>query len=195
MEPERGKVNYATVDNALAWAAAEGIPVRGHCIYWGIPNRVMDWLRVLPDAELRAALAERGRSAGRAFGAVRGVRPQQRDDSRQLLRGAARGRDHQRDGALGEGGDPNAKLFVNDYDITTGRRLDDYVKHIRKLLDAGVPLAGIGVQGHLHGDEFDPAALQKALDALAVFGLPIRITEFNMPGSGRSSMRATGRRR
>ena len=79
-------------------------------------------------------------------------------------------------------GDPNAKLFVNDYDITTGRRLDDYVKHIRKLLDTGVPIAGIGVQGHLHGDEFDPAALQKALDALAVFGLPIRITEFNMPG-------------
>jgi GH35 family endo-1,4-beta-xylanase len=79
-------------------------------------------------------------------------------------------------------GDPDARLFVNDYDITTGKRLDDYVKHIRALLDAGVPLSGIGVQGHLHGDSFDPAALQKSLDVLSQFGLPIRITEFNFPG-------------
>ena len=69
-------------------------------------------------------------------------------------------------------GDPNAKLFVNDYDILTGNRLDDYVKHIRDLLAIGVPIAGIGVQGHLHGDTFDPAALQHALDELAKFNLP-----------------------
>ena len=79
-------------------------------------------------------------------------------------------------------GDPDAKLCVNDYDITTGNRLDDYVKHIRGLLDAGVPLSGIGVQGHLHGDSFDPAALQKSLDVLSQFKLPIRITEYNFPG-------------
>jgi GH35 family endo-1,4-beta-xylanase len=79
-------------------------------------------------------------------------------------------------------GDPNARLFVNDYDMTTGNRLEDYVKHIRKLLDAGVPISGIGVQGHLHGDSFDPAALQRSLDELFQFPLPIRITEFNFPG-------------
>src|SRR4051794_22254339 len=183
MEPEHGKINYTTVDNALEWAAAQGIPVRGHCIFWGIPNRVQEWLKVLPDGELRAALAERGRTAGRRF---RG-RFAEYDLNNEMIHG------NYYEQRLGEGitkemalwvkeGDPNAKLFVNDYDITTGRRLDDYVKHIRKLLDAGVPLAGIGVQGHLHADTFDPAALQKALDELAVFGLPIRITEFNMPG-------------
>jgi GH35 family endo-1,4-beta-xylanase len=79
-------------------------------------------------------------------------------------------------------GDPEAKLFVNDYDILTGKRLADYVAHIRKLLDMGVPIAGIGVQGHLHGDSFDPAALWSALDELAKFRLPIRVTEFNFPG-------------
>jgi len=79
-------------------------------------------------------------------------------------------------------GDPNAVLYLNDYDILTGRRLDDYVVHIRRFLDQGVPFAGIGVQGHLHGDTFDAAALQKALDRLAEFKLPIRVTEFNFPG-------------
>jgi GH35 family endo-1,4-beta-xylanase len=54
--------------------------------------------------------------------------------------------------------------------------------HIRKLLKQGVPIAGIGVQGHLHGETFDRSQLRKALDSLAVFNLPIKVTEFNMPG-------------
>ena len=37
-------------------------------------------------------------------------------------------------------------------------------------------------QGHLHAESFDPAALQNALDELAKIGLPLRVTEFNMPG-------------
>jgi GH35 family endo-1,4-beta-xylanase len=79
-------------------------------------------------------------------------------------------------------GDPKAKLFFNDYDVLTGKRLDDYIVHIRSLLKDGVRMDGIGVQGHLHGESFDPDALRGALDKLAQFGLPIRITEFNIPG-------------
>ena len=66
--------------------------------------------------------------------------------------------------------------------MLTGNRLADYVQHIQRLLDAGVPFSGIGAQGHLHGDSFDAAALQNALDTLAQFKMPIRITEFNFPG-------------
>jgi GH35 family endo-1,4-beta-xylanase len=78
--------------------------------------------------------------------------------------------------------DPDAVLYLNDYDILTGKRLDDYIAHIRKFLDQGVPFGGIGVQGHLHGDSFDAAVLRDALARLAQFHLPIRITEFNFPG-------------
>ena len=78
--------------------------------------------------------------------------------------------------------DPQAVLYLNDYDILTGRRVEDYAVQIRTLLDQGVPIGGIGVQGHLHGDTFDPVALQKSLDRLAGFKLPIRVTEFNFPG-------------
>ena len=79
-------------------------------------------------------------------------------------------------------GDPGAKLYLNDYDILTGNRLADYMAQIRKLRKQGVPITGIGVQGHLHTDTFDRNQLKNALDSLAVFKLPIRITEFNMPG-------------
>ena len=83
--------------------------------------------------------------------------------------------------------DPDAKLWLNDYDILIedsplGIGLPEYMAHIRKLLKEGVPIAGIGVQGHSHLETFDRAYLKKALDSLAIFNLPIRITEFNMPG-------------
>ena len=78
--------------------------------------------------------------------------------------------------------DPQAVLYLNDYDILTGRRVEDYAAQIQRLLEQGVPIGGIGVQGHLHGDSFDPVALQRALDRLAQFKLPVRVTEFNFPG-------------
>jgi GH35 family endo-1,4-beta-xylanase len=78
--------------------------------------------------------------------------------------------------------DSNARLYLNDYDILTGRQLDNYIKHIRGFLDEGASIDGVGVQGHLHGDSFDPQALRHALDKLAAEGLPVCITEFNFPG-------------
>jgi endo-1,4-beta-xylanase len=183
MEPRRGEVNYATVDAILAWTDEHGIPLRGHNIYWGIEKFVPEWLKSLDDATLRQTLEARARDVGRRY---RG-RFAEYDLNNEMIHGnyyATR---------LGPGitkemagwvraEDPAAVLYLNDYDITTGRRLDDYVAHIRDLLAQGVPIGGIGVQGHLHGETFDRAALRRSLVTLAQFNLPIRITEFNVPG-------------
>jgi GH35 family endo-1,4-beta-xylanase len=183
MEKEKGKVDYTTVDAMLDWAGANGIPLRGHCIYWGIPNRVMDWQKALGNEPLRMAVKQRGRSIAARY------RDQfdEYDLNNEMIHAdyyADRfGPDFVKQMALWvKEGDPKATLYFNDYDITTGRRLDDYVKHIRRILDLGTPMEGIGVQGHLHGDSFDAAALQNSLDVLAQFKLPIRITEYNFPG-------------
>jgi GH35 family endo-1,4-beta-xylanase len=183
MERERGRVDYSVVDRMLAWADREEIPLRGHCIFWGVPRFVQSWLKDLPDDELRLAVQGRARSVGARYR----DRFAEYDLNNEMIHAnlyeERLGPAITKQMALWvKDGDPNAKLFVNDYDILTGRRLDDYVKHIRSLLDMGAPIAGIGVQGHLHGDSFDPAALQNALDELAKFNLPIRITEFNFPG-------------
>lgn len=183
MERERGQVNFSIVDSMLAWADKQGIPLRGHCIFWGVPNYVQAWVKQLDDDELRMAVQQRARTIGARY---RG-RFAEYDLNNEMIHAnyyeQRLGPEFTRQMALWvKEGDPNAKLFVNDYDILTGNRLDDYVKHIRRLLDMGTPIAGIGVQGHLHGDTFDPAALQKALDELAKFSLPIRVTEFNFPG-------------
>ena len=183
MERQKGQVNYAVVDRMLDWAEKQEISMRGHCVFWGVPNHVQPWLKEMKDEDLTATVRERGRTIGARY---RG-RFAEYDLNNEMMHAdyyeQRFGIDFVRRMALSvKEGDPDAALFVNDYDITTGNRLDDYVQHIRKLLDAGVPLSGIGVQGHLHGDSFDPAALQKSLDELSQFHLPIRITEFNFPG-------------
>ena len=183
MEPERGRVDYSIVDAMLTWAERNQIPLRGHNIFWGVPDRVQPWQKALDNAALRETLRARALDVGRRY---RG-RFAEYDLNNEMLHA------NYYEDRLGAGitremaawvreGDPNAVLYLNDYDILTGRRLDDYVVHIRRFLDQGVPFAGIGVQGHLHGDTFDAAALQKALDRLAEFKLPIRVTEFNFPG-------------
>jgi GH35 family endo-1,4-beta-xylanase len=183
MERERGVVNYAAVDTMLDWADKEGILLRGHCIFWGIPNRVQNWLKALPDEEMRLAIVQRGKAIGARYKG----RFTEYDLNNEMIHAdyyAERlGPEFIKQMALSvKDGDPNAKLFVNDYDILTGNRLGDYVKDIRRLLAMGTPIAGIGVQGHLHGDSFDPVALRNALDELAQFKLPVRVTEFNFPG-------------
>jgi len=183
MEPERGRVDYSIVDAILAWTDRNQIPLRGHNIFWGVPDRVQVWQKALSDSELRETLRARALDVGRRY---RG-RFAEYDLNNEMLHA------NYYEDRLGAGitremaawvreGDPNAVLYLNDYDILTGKRLDDYIVHIRRFLDQGVPFGGIGVQGHLHGDSFDAAALQRALDRLAEFKLPIRVTEFNFPG-------------
>jgi len=183
MEQRKGEVDYAVVDTMLTWTRQHEIPLRGHNVFWGIPNRVQPWLKAMDGDALRAALKARALDVARRY---RGQFPEY-DLNNEMLHGnfyeERLGPDITRDMAgWMRQEDPQAVLYLNEYDILTGRRLEDYVAQIRKFLDQGVPIGGIGVQGHLHGDSFDPVVLQNALDRLAQFHLPIRVTEFNFPG-------------
>jgi len=183
MEQRKGEVDYAAVDAILAWTRQHGIPLRGHNVFWGIPNRVQPWLKTMDDDTLRATLKARALDVAHRY---RGQFAEY-DLNNEMLHGnyyeERLGTNITRDmAAWMRQEDPQAVLYLNEYDILTGRRLDDYSIQIRKFLDQGVPIGGIGVQGHLHGDSFDPVVLQQALDRLAQFKLPIRVTEFNFPG-------------
>lgn len=183
MERQKGEPNYSNVDGILAWTEENKIPLRGHNLFWGIPQFVQPWLKELNNDELRKTMKNRAETISAKYKG----RFAEYDLNNEMIHG------NFYEDRLGAGitkemadwvhnGDPGAKLFVNDYDILTGKRLNDYMAHIRKLRSQGVPVAGIGVQGHLHAETFDRKELQRALDSLAKFHLPVRITEFNMPG-------------
>jgi len=183
MERRKGEVNYTVVDAILNWTEENHIPLRGHNMFWGIPQFVQPWVKELDDNELRQTLQNRAETITKRYKG----RFAEYDLNNEMIHG------NYYEERLGpeitklmaqwaHNGDPDAKLFLNDYDILTGNKLPDYMAQIRKLVKQGVPIAGIGVQGHLHSETFDRGQLKNALDSLAVFKLPIRITEFNMPG-------------
>jgi endo-1,4-beta-xylanase len=183
MEPRKGEVNYATIDTILKWTDENHIPLRGHNIFWGVPKFVQPWVKELNDNDLRQTIQNRAETLTKKYKG----RFAEYDLNNEMIHGnyyeTRLGPDITKLMAQwAHNGDPDAKLFVNDYDILTGNRLADYMAHIRKLLAQEVPVEGIGVQGHLHSDTFDRNAVKNALDSLAIFKLPIRITEFNMPG-------------
>lgn len=183
MERRKGETDYTVVDGILDWTEDNHIPLRGHNLFWGIPQFVQSWVKELDNDELRHTLQNRAETITARYKG----RFAEYDLNNEMIHG------NYYEEKLGpeitklmaqwaHNGDPGAKLFLNDYDILTGNRLDDYMAQIRDLLEQGVPIAGIGVQGHLHSETFDRDQLRRALDSLAVFKLPIRITEFNMPG-------------
>jgi GH35 family endo-1,4-beta-xylanase len=183
MEPTRGQVDYSTVNAILEWCDRHQVPLRGHNIFWGVPKEVQDWLKELSDDDLRQVVRDRALDIGTRY---RG-RFAEYDLNNEMIHGNYYEYRLGKDITLKMArwvreADPKAVLFLNDYDILTGKRLDDYIKHIQGLLDQGVPVGGIGAQGHLHGESFDPIVLRNSLEKLAQFRLPIRITEFNMPG-------------
>jgi GH35 family endo-1,4-beta-xylanase len=183
MERVKGEINYSVVDGILKWTEENHIPLRGHNLFWGVPNFVQPWVKELDDNMLRQTLQNRAETITKRYKG----RFAEYDLNNEMIHGNyyedRLGPEITRQMAQwAHNGDPDAKLYLNDYDILTGNKLADYMVHIRKLLKQGVPVAGIGVQGHLHGETFDRLQLKNALDSLAVFKLPIRVTEFNMPG-------------
>jgi endo-1,4-beta-xylanase len=183
MERRKGQVNYGVVDGILEWTDEAGLPLRGHNLFWGVPRWVQDWVKELDEDELLKTVKNRAETIAARYKG----RFVEYDLNNEMIHGnyyeEKLGPDiTKRMAEWVHHADPEAVLYLNDYDVLTGNVLDRYMEHIRTLLQQGASIAGIGVQGHLHGDTFDRNELKRALDSLAQFGLPIRITEFNMPG-------------
>jgi GH35 family endo-1,4-beta-xylanase len=86
---------------------------------------------------------------------------------------------------LAHAGDPNAKLFLNDYGIlTSGNHWNTHQEYfyqtIKDLQDAGAPIHGIGMQSHFGASLTSPTRLWEILDHYSQLGLRIKVTEFDM---------------
>ncbi|MFC1509344.1 endo-1,4-beta-xylanase [Candidatus Omnitrophota bacterium] len=175
-----GNPDYSVADSILVFCEAHGIAMRGHCIYWGIEKFVQGWTKKLDTTSLRRNVERRGREVTARY---RGRIPEY-DLNNEMVHG-----DYYRD-RLGDSitaemfdwakvGDPDVVLYLNDYSILSGRDLDVYLKQIREYLALGIPVGGIGVQGHFQKD-IDINIVQTALDSLAQFNLPVKVTEYDL---------------
>jgi endo-1,4-beta-xylanase len=76
--------------------------------------------------------------------------------------------------------DPNALLFYNDYNEISASKRAKIIKMVKGLLDKGVPINGVGLQGHWAVNEPSKEQLDSTLRDFASLGLKLQITELDI---------------
>jgi endo-1,4-beta-xylanase len=76
--------------------------------------------------------------------------------------------------------DPDALLFYNDYNEINTVKRDKIYKLVKSLKDAGVPIHGVGLQGHWSIYEPSPAQLDSTIAQFAKLGVKVQVTELDI---------------
>jgi len=206
IHPEPGRYDFASADAIVDFATAHEMRVRGHTLVWGgasdPPNPAYVNAASSP-AELRALMTDHiqtvmGRYAGRVDRWDVVNEPLTSVGETGTTDGL---RDHVFLQQLGPGyiaealelahaADPAARLFVNDvFVLKPGPKQERYYRLVRELLDANVPLHGVGFQGHLAFLPTPPAGdidlpseqeMVATLQRFAALGVDVEITELNV---------------
>jgi len=184
-----GQEDYATADAMVQWCRENGIPIRGHCIFWEPEKWQPRWVRPLDVEQLKAAVEYRMDSAVKHF---RGTFVHW-DVNNEMLHGSffkdRLGEDihvwmYKRAREL----DPDVKLFTNEFNVLSVDenfkevQTDEYVADVRRLLEQGAPIDGVGIQGHIWFEDIlaHPEVIKQRLDKVAALKLPIWISEFDV---------------
>lgn len=76
--------------------------------------------------------------------------------------------------------DPNVQLNYNDYNLETPAKRKGAIALVKKLQAAGVPIAVVGNQAHVHLDGPSAADEETAVTELAATGVKVAITELDV---------------
>lgn len=193
VEPAPGVYDYAAADALVAFAQENGQVVRGHTLVWH--NQLPTWLTTgdYTAAQLRDILrAHVLEVAGHFRGDIQQwdvVNEAFNDDGtfRQTIWYQAYeeltgdGSDYIADAfRWAHEADPNALLFYNDYNLEfTGPKSNAVYAFVQQLQAEGVPIDGVGFQGHLD-TQYGFPDLQANLQRFADLGLEVALTEVDV---------------
>ncbi len=76
--------------------------------------------------------------------------------------------------------DPNAILFYNDYNACQPEKRDKIIKLVKSLKEKGVPVGGIGMQGHWKIGSPTKEQIETAIDMFSALGVVVQITELDV---------------
>jgi endo-1,4-beta-xylanase len=193
IHPQENRYNWRDADAIVDFAARHGMRVRGHNLCWheqtppwlfrdstGAPVTKEVLLQRLKD-HISAVV---GRYKGRIY-AWDVVNEAIDDDSTKFLRNSPWYRicgDEYIAKAFeyAHAADPQAQLFYNDYNTERPEKRERVYRLLKQLVDAGVPITGVGLQGHW--SIYEPLAqqLQAAIDRFSSLGLKVQITELDV---------------
>lgn len=76
--------------------------------------------------------------------------------------------------------DPKALLFYNDYNAERPEKVERIYRLLKRLVDAKVPIHGVGLQGHWSIFEPSEKELRDAIVKYSSLGLKVQFTELDM---------------
>jgi endo-1,4-beta-xylanase len=196
VEPTQGQFDWSGADRLVHFAEHHGQLVRGHTLLWH--NQLPTWLTTgvangtITQSQLFGLLeqhifTEVGRYRGRIW---------QWDVANEFFLDANPSGINPNDFWVSNLGasiipqafqwaheaDPNALLFYNDYNIAgedgSNAKSDAVFAWLQQMLDQGVPIHGVGDQGHLDTQfGFSGIQMTQDLQRYASLGLKVAITE------------------
>lgn len=193
IQPEEGKYNWDVADQVVSFAQKNGLKIRGHTLCWH--QQVGDWFfkdengGIASKELLLKRLKDRittvvSRYRGKIY-AWDVVNEAVADDSTQFLRNSPWLRICGEDFIVkafeyAHQADPNGQLFYNDYNTERPEKRERVYQLVKKLVDAKVPIHGIGLQGHWSIFEPSENELRSTLEKFSSLGLKIQITELDI---------------
>jgi endo-1,4-beta-xylanase len=197
IHPEEGRYDWKDADAIVDFATAHGMRIRGHNLCWH--EQTPSWLfrNSAGDTVTKEVLLKRlkdhitavvSRYKGRIYAwdvVNEAVADDGSDDTTRILRNSAWFRicgDEFVAKAFeyAHAADPNAELFYNDYNTERPAKRERVYRLLRKLVAAGVPITGVGIQGHWSVYEPSAADLRASIDRFSGLGLKVQITELDI---------------
>jgi endo-1,4-beta-xylanase len=187
-EPDKGRYDFGPADRIVDFATRHGMAVRGHALVWHLQNP--PWLNDLSPGQLRAVLADHIQALMRRYAG----RIEEWDVVNEAVADTGRLRRSIWLDKLGPGyialafrlaheADPQAKLFYNDYGAEgEGTKADAVYRLVAQLKRQGVPIDGIGLQGHV--DTKPPPGYTRNVARFAKLGLTLELTELDVRTKG-----------
>jgi mannan endo-1,4-beta-mannosidase len=184
-EPNRGQFTFAGADAVVNFAEANDQTIHGHTLVWH--SQTPGWVQSLPASDMRAAMQNHiatvvGRYRGRVAswdvvnevfnedGSLRSsfwlqtLGPSYIADAFRAARQA----------------DPDADLYINDFNVEgQNAKSNALFNLVRDLRQQGVPIDGVGLQGHLIVGQ-TPGDLRQNIERFADLGLDVKITELDI---------------
>jgi|AGTN01.1.fsa_nt_gi Beta-1,4-xylanase len=194
MQPAEGDFNYDEADTMIQFAQENGLQTVGHTLVWH--QQSGDWLgrggREQAIEQLRSHITNVvGKYKGQILSwdvvneaiADEMSLPADGDWTKCLRKTqwyTAIGPEYIRMAfEFAREADPDAKLYYNDYNLDVKSKADAVYAMVRDLRSQGVPIDGIGEQGHYTTDT-SAKSVQYALDLFSELGVEVSITELDV---------------
>ncbi|RZK28134.1 MAG: endo-1,4-beta-xylanase, partial [Hymenobacter sp.] len=193
LHPEENRYNWGPADAIVDYAQAHKLRVRGHNLCWH--EQTPKWLFKNADGSqvTKEVLLKRlhdhidtvvKRYKGKLY-AWDVVNEAIADNPKEFLRDSdwykICGEDFIFEAfRYAHAADPKAVLFYNDYNTERPEKMERIYKLLKKLVDAKVPVNGVGLQGHWSLYEPTEQELRTTIERFASLGLQVQVTELDV---------------